>query len=407
MRLHRPSAAVGVGVGLTAVLLVVISVVSASALTWPWSPSDKTAAVETVTGSVSCSSITDINTGYGGNPASLTVDAGAGAVTVSWPFKLQSGRFGSVFLPPSFTAYRWLVTVPAGQQQATVHWSLTCRDQTGAVDPQPTTGSFAVSRAALSRTICSARAGFSACTGPQLQADLSTCAYALLSPYTGSPEVMTALDIASIKTASQWVGFFAGKADPALGLAIACSKAVKTVIAGPAPTKPSPVTVPPPSTAPPPAHPSTTAPPPAPRTTSSAAVPPPAKADPSRPAPGKPTAPPPPTSAAPPPPPTTSNPPAPAPSTFAETTGGPTHTWTNYTNAGGSPGAVIPTNATVQIACKIQGFRVADGNTWWYRIASAPWSGTFYASADAFYNNGLTSGSLHGTPYVDPAVPTC
>jgi hypothetical protein len=29
------------------------------------------------------------------------------------------------------------------------------------------------------------------------------------------------------------------------------------------------------------------------------------------------------------------------------------------------------------------------------------------AMDNAFYNNGATSGSLHGTPFVDPAVPNC
>jgi hypothetical protein len=61
----------------------------------------------------------------------------------------------------------------------------------------------------------------------------------------------------------------------------------------------------------------------------------------------------------------------------------------------------------VQIACKLAGFAVADGNTWWYRIASSPWSSSYYASADAFYNNGATSGSLQGTPFVDSSVPNC
>ena len=93
--------------------------------------------------------------------------------------------------------------------------------------------------------------------------------------------------------------------------------------------------------------------------------------------------------------------------THAETTGSTTHTWTNYTNAGGTQGPSIAANQTVQIACKVTGFKVADGNTWWYRIASAPWSGSYYASADAFYNNGSTSGSLSGTPFVDNNVPTC
>lgn len=90
-----------------------------------------------------------------------------------------------------------------------------------------------------------------------------------------------------------------------------------------------------------------------------------------------------------------------------ETTGSVTNTWTNYTNAGGTAGPRIPRYTTVQISCKLTGFRVADGNTWWYRIASAPWNNNFYASADAFYNNGATSGSLKGTPFVDQAVPDC
>jgi hypothetical protein len=93
--------------------------------------------------------------------------------------------------------------------------------------------------------------------------------------------------------------------------------------------------------------------------------------------------------------------------TYGETTGGLAHTWTNPANAGGTEGPSVPSNATVAIACKLGGFQVQDGDTWWYRIASDPWSGAYYVSADAFYNNGSTSGSLHGTPLVDPAVPNC
>jgi|SRR6266536_1378190 len=93
--------------------------------------------------------------------------------------------------------------------------------------------------------------------------------------------------------------------------------------------------------------------------------------------------------------------------TYSETTGGVTHTWTNHTNAGGTEGPTIPAYTTVQISCALTGFKVANGNPWWYRIASSPWNNTFFASADAFYNNGQTSGSLRGTPWVDPAVPIC
>jgi hypothetical protein len=104
---------------------------------------------------------------------------------------------------------------------------------------------------------------------------------------------------------------------------------------------------------------------------------------------------------------TSTTPAPPTPTTYSETTGSVVHTWTNYTNAGGSEGPEIPSNDTLQIACKIPGFAVADGNTWWYRIASAPWNSAYYGSADAFYNNGATSGSLKGTPFVDPNVPSC
>ncbi len=92
---------------------------------------------------------------------------------------------------------------------------------------------------------------------------------------------------------------------------------------------------------------------------------------------------------------------------YAETTGGPTHTWSDYETAGGTQGVIIPAYATVEVECAVHGFQVADGNTWWYRIASSPWNDQYYASADAFYNNGETSGSLIGTPFVDPNVPLC
>ena len=92
---------------------------------------------------------------------------------------------------------------------------------------------------------------------------------------------------------------------------------------------------------------------------------------------------------------------------YTETVGGNANTWTNYTNAGGTQGPTISAYTSVQITCAIQGFAVADGNTWWYQIASSPWNDAYYVSADAFYNNGATSGTVLGTPFVDPAVPNC
>lgn len=93
--------------------------------------------------------------------------------------------------------------------------------------------------------------------------------------------------------------------------------------------------------------------------------------------------------------------------TYSETPGGVTHTWTDYVNAGGTEGPSLSSGQTIQVSCKVAGFQVADGDTWWYRIASSPWSGSYYASADAFYNDGATSGSLLGTPFVDNSVPSC
>ena len=106
---------------------------------------------------------------------------------------------------------------------------------------------------------------------------------------------------------------------------------------------------------------------------------------------------------------TTPTPPPPSPPpTWSETVGpGGANTWTDYANAGGTEGSHIPQYDTVQITCRLQGFTVADGNTWWYRIASSPWDNNYYVSADAFYNNGQTSGSLHGTPFFDPNVAMC
>lgn len=112
----------------------------------------------------------------------------------------------------------------------------------------------------------------------------------------------------------------------------------------------------------------------------------------------------PPPAAAPATPPST---PAPA-KTYTETSGPATNkTFTNHMNAGGTLGPTIAPYSQVQITCKTQGFVVSNGNPWWYKLASAPWNNQYWATADAFYNNGATSGSLAGTPYVDPAVPNC
>jgi surface antigen len=96
------------------------------------------------------------------------------------------------------------------------------------------------------------------------------------------------------------------------------------------------------------------------------------------------------------------------PTTYSEIAGGVSHTWSDPYDAGGSPGQTIQSQQTVQVSCVItNGFAVADGNPDWYRLAGDPWDGNFYVSADAFYNGAAPGGSLVGTPWVDPSVPSC
>jgi hypothetical protein len=90
-----------------------------------------------------------------------------------------------------------------------------------------------------------------------------------------------------------------------------------------------------------------------------------------------------------------------------ETVGGPTHTWSNPLTAQGCAGSQIGYGTTVPVACRVTGYAVDDGDRWWYRLAGKLWHGRFFASADAFYNNGRTQGPLKGTPLVDPRVPIC
>lgn len=96
------------------------------------------------------------------------------------------------------------------------------------------------------------------------------------------------------------------------------------------------------------------------------------------------------------------------PTGWPETAGNFANTWTDYHSAGGAAGPIIPKGYTVIISCRVVGFAVADGNTWWYRISSPPWNDQYYASADAFYNApGLTAGPLSAGPFVDESVPEC
>jgi hypothetical protein len=91
----------------------------------------------------------------------------------------------------------------------------------------------------------------------------------------------------------------------------------------------------------------------------------------------------------------------------AEVSGGVAHTWSNPHVAGGRAGREIMGGESVLIACRLRGFKVQDGNVWWYLIDSRPWSRRFFVTADTFYNDGRTSGSLRGSAFVDPRVARC
>ncbi len=93
--------------------------------------------------------------------------------------------------------------------------------------------------------------------------------------------------------------------------------------------------------------------------------------------------------------------------TFAEITGGSSHTWSDAQDAGGIAGPQIRSHETVEIRCRLAGWKVPDGNVWWYRIASRPWDGRFYVTGDAFYNGDKPRGSLARTPFYDPRIPIC
>lgn len=93
-------------------------------------------------------------------------------------------------------------------------------------------------------------------------------------------------------------------------------------------------------------------------------------------------------------------------STWTETTGTPAHTWANPVQLTGA-GTPLGPQQSVQVICRVQGWVVPDGDPWWYRLASKPWNGNYYATSDAFYNNGATSGSVDTGVVVDDQVPVC
>lgn len=93
-------------------------------------------------------------------------------------------------------------------------------------------------------------------------------------------------------------------------------------------------------------------------------------------------------------------------STWTETTGTPAHTWADPVQLTGA-GTPLGPRQSVQVLCRVKGYIVQDGDPWWYRLASTPWNGRYYATSDAFYNNGATSGSVNTGVVVDEQVPVC
>jgi hypothetical protein len=92
--------------------------------------------------------------------------------------------------------------------------------------------------------------------------------------------------------------------------------------------------------------------------------------------------------------------------TWTETTGTPAHTWADPVQLTGA-GTPLGPRQSVQVLCRVRGYVVQDGDPWWYRLASTPWNGNYYATSDAFYNNGATSGPVDNGVVVDEQVPVC
>ena len=83
------------------------------------------------------------------------------------------------------------------------------------------------------------------------------------------------------------------------------------------------------------------------------------------------------------------------------------NTFTNPYNASGQ-GQKIAAYMWVEVACKLYAPQITSANPdgYWYRIASPPWSGTYYAVANTFWN-GDVPGQLPYTHNTDWAIPDC
>ncbi|MFI1645529.1 hypothetical protein ACH4XT_01075 [Streptomyces avidinii] len=75
-------------------------------------------------------------------------------------------------------------------------------------------------------------------------------------------------------------------------------------------------------------------------------------------------------------------------------------------NASG-PGERIPAHTWVEAECRVYepGIKTANPGGWWYRIATSPWSGRYYAVANTFMN-GDAPGQQPPTD-TDWSIPIC
>jgi len=93
--------------------------------------------------------------------------------------------------------------------------------------------------------------------------------------------------------------------------------------------------------------------------------------------------------------------------TWTEKTFTASKAFADYINAGDPASARLRARQIVRVSCRVRGFKVQDGDPWWYRIASPPWNGQYYATSDVFYNTRNTSGSGINGVVVDKRVPLC
>jgi hypothetical protein len=93
--------------------------------------------------------------------------------------------------------------------------------------------------------------------------------------------------------------------------------------------------------------------------------------------------------------------------TWTETTFSGSETFADFVNAGEPLGRSLAPAQGVQVSCRVKGFKVQDGDNWWYRLAASPWDGKYYASSDNFYNTPKPTGNPVNGVFYDERVPVC